>query len=772
MRSPRRTRHLLGVAALSLAMTAAVAPPHRAEAEADGATGNIAIANVAATRAFERIATFPVFHNADDRTEATVAEIVDATDDGATLVYTDALRQVVGFVDISEPAAPRADGVVPVDGSPTSVATLGGLALVAVNTSEFTAPSGSLVVVDIGSRNVVHAIELAGQPDSVKVSPDGRYLAIAIENERDEDVAEGELPQAPAGLLQVVDLEGEPATWTVRDVDLTGLADYAPDDPEPEFVDVNAANRAVVSLQENNHVAIVDLETATVVADFTAGTVTLDGVDATEDGVISLTETIADVPREPDAVAWLPGDLIATANEGDLFGGSRGFSIFDPSGAVVYDSRTSFEELAVRHGHYPESRSDAKGTEPEGIAYGRYDDEDLLFVGSERGSFVAVYALGDDAQPVFRQLLPTGLGPEGLLAIPERDLFVVTSEEDDPELGVRATITIYELRDGAPSYPDIVSGDDADGRPIVWGALSALASDPNDPHTLYAVSDSYYAKTRIFTIDVGARPAVITSSIVVKGADHLDAEGIQLAPDGTFWIASEGDADDKRPNRLLQVAPDGTVLAEVGLPAEVLACRAASENRGSLGSGFEGLAIVPGIGRYTLAVAQQRGWDYTTPACEHLDDDPSAANEGEPRYTRIWFYDPQTGAWDHLAYELDEKPAEAAWIGLSEIVATPSGWYAVIERDNRTGELAATKSLAKFDLRHQPDGVVSRDEKHRIDLLASLRATNGWITDKPEGFTVAPDGQMYVVTDNDGVDGWTGETQLLRLGDFHHVFFG
>jgi hypothetical protein len=53
-------------------------------------------------------------------------------------------------------------------------------------------------------------------------------------------------------------------------------------------------------------------------------------MDATEDGLISLSETLYDVPREPDAVAWVQAgsrSLIATANEGDLFGGSRGFSL-------------------------------------------------------------------------------------------------------------------------------------------------------------------------------------------------------------------------------------------------------------------------------------------------------------------------------------------------------------------------------------------------------------------------------------------------------------
>ena len=118
-----------------------------------------------------------------------------------------------------------------------------------------------------------------------------------------------------------------------------------------------------------------------------------------------------------------------------------------------------------------------------------------------------------------------------------------------------------------------------------------------------------------------------------------------MAPDGTYWIASEGNADGSRPNRLLQTDPSGQVLREVALPAEIETCRAASANTGTLGFGFKGVAAsISGRG-YDLLVAQQRGWDYTTPECEDLDDDPEAIDAGEPGWTRIWRYDPDRGTW-------------------------------------------------------------------------------------------------------------------------------
>ncbi len=724
---------------------------------------------------FERVSTFSVYTNNADPSAETVAEIVAASKDGRTLIYTDGANATLGFVDIADPSSPQPKGTLDLPGEPTSVAVLGRYALAAVNTSEsFVDPSGELVVVDIAHQRIVTTHDLAGQPDSITVSPDGTFVAVIIENERDEDVTvddvEGGLPQAPAGLLQIVDVKGAPRSWDIRDVDLTGLAAYAPDDPEPEFVDINVRNQAVVTMQENNHIAIVDLKRGKVIRHFPAGTVTLEGVDAVEDGVISLSDTISDIPREADAVTWLNTGRFATANEGDLFGGSRGFTIYDVSGRVRYDSGSSFEEIAVAHGHYPEDRSENKGSEPESIEFGRFGATDYLFVGSERGSFVNVYQMKGD-QPSFRQLLPTGLSPEGLLAIPGRNLFVASTEADDPEFGVRTTIMIYELVKGAPAHRDIVSVEGPDGTPIPWSAMSGLGADPHDADTLYAVWDSYYSESRVFTIDVSGTPAKVVDAITIEGGTgNYDPEGVAVAPDGTMWIASEGNASDSRTNRLLQIDAAGSVLTEVELPADVLACRAASDNRGSLGAGYEGVTVVPSADGYTLAIAQQRGWDYTSDGCEDLDDDPSGADSGEPGYTRIWTYDPATGEWGSIAYELEPITTYAAWTGLSEITYLEDGSFVLIERDNVTGDWAELKTLVKVTPEAMSDGVVERSEKIVYDVLPDMQASNGWITDKPEGFAVAADGETYLITDNDGVDDWSGETQFLRLGSIDDLF--
>ena len=128
-------------------------------------------------RSFNRIATIPNYLNNADRGAETVSEIVSASKDGKTLVYTDGEEGTIGFVDIADPHAPAPAGIVAVGGEPTSVSVLGNeYALVGVNTSEsFTDPSGFLAVVDMHARTVVAEVPLGGQPDSLAISHDYRW---------------------------------------------------------------------------------------------------------------------------------------------------------------------------------------------------------------------------------------------------------------------------------------------------------------------------------------------------------------------------------------------------------------------------------------------------------------------------------------------------------------------------------------------------------------------------------------------------------------------
>ncbi|MCB1488577.1 MAG: esterase-like activity of phytase family protein [Bauldia sp.] len=710
----------------------------------------------ASAKVFNRIATFHVADNrpADSDPESeTVAEIISVTADGMMLVHTDSPGERLGLIDITDPADPKPAGTVALGGEPTSLVIAGNNALVGVVTSEsYDKPSGHLAIVDLATGTVAATCDLGGQPDSLAKSPDGKYVAIAIENERDEDVNDGAIPQLPAGNLTyfAISDDGSVDCATKTVVDLTGLAEVAPTDPEPEFVDINTANQVVVTLQENNHLALVDLADGSVIANFPAGSVDLDKIDTVEEDVISLTSSLKGVAREPDAVQWVDDDRFVTANEGDWQGGSRGFTIFNKNGDILFDSGNSVEHLAVRLGHYPEGRSENKGTEPEGAEVATYGDDKFIFIGLERASLVLVYRDTGGA-PEYLQALPGGIGPEGLLAIPERNLFVSAAETDlGPDGGIGSVVTIFELGDEDPAYPQLISANDANGTPIPWMAISGAAADAEAPGKLYVVTDSASALARILTIDATAKPAVITAETIVTDGDtpaaNLDLEGIARAGDGGFWLVSEGNPErekNKTDSQLIKVAADGRIEKVYPLPEGI---RSQASR-----FGFEGVTTVGAGDDETVWIAVQREWK----------DDPKGM-------AKLLAFKPADESWGVVHYPLDTP--ETGWVGLSEITSVDGG-LVVVERDNQIGKKARIKQLAYVPLAGvTPAAPGAADipvvEKTVIrDLIPDLASPKGYVLDKIESFAVDSAGDAFIITDNDGVDDHSGETVFLNLGE-------
>ena len=704
-----------------------------------------------ADQMFNRIAVFPVAENLPAGTDAktvTSSEIITATQDGNTLIYSDSPLGVIGFVDIADAKAPKAGGVVKSDGEPTSVTVAGGKALAGINTSESKAkPSGKLISIDIASKAIETSCDLGGQPDSVALSKDGKFLAVAIENERDEELNEGKIPQLPAGNLKIVPLaDGAPDCAGIKTVELTGLAEVAPEDPEPEFVSFNDAGEIAVTLQENNHIAIVDAASAKVVSHFPAGSVTLNKVDTKKDGAFTFDGKMENVLREPDAVKWLDNDRLVVANEGDYEGGSRSFTIFTRDGKVAYESGPSFEYEVAKAGHYPEARN-KKGIEPEGIEVATFGSDKLIFVASERGSVIGVYK-DTGAEPQFLQLLPSGVGPEGLVAIPSRNLLVTANETDLIEDGLaRSHVMLYERAEGPAAYPMLASAPTAEGAPLGWGALSALAADATTPGKLYAVSDSVYGgQPSIFTIDATKTPALITAKTVVSRngapAEKLDLEGIALDGAGGFWLASEGNPEKEVPHAILHADASGAITEEIALPEALLA--------GQTRFGLEGITVVGSGDDAMLVMAVQREWK----------DDPKGQ-------VKLVAYKPSSKEWSAARYPLEA--AGEGWVGLSEITAHDGKLY-IVERDNLIGTSAKLKAIYSVDLASFKPAPLGGDlpalTKTLVrDLVPDLKAaTNGSVVDKVEGMAIDAGGELFVVTDNDGVDDSSGETLFLKLG--------
>jgi hypothetical protein len=689
---------------------------------------------------FNRIASFPVALNTPDA-EETSAEIIAATGDGMTLVYSDSPAGVIGFIDITDPANPQAAGVFTLpNGEPTAVSALGQTVFVAENTAaSYTETSGVLHAIDAGSRDLIASCDLGGQPDSTAVAPDGSFITVAIENERDEDLGDGRVPQMPAGYLVIQPLgDGGSMDCAAQiRVDLTGLADIAGEDPEPEFVDVNANGDIVVTLQENNHMVVVS-SIGEVLSHFSAGAVDLEGVDLTEEGALIFAESQPGRVREPDAVQWIDTEHFVIANEGDMDGGSRGFTVFHRDGTEIFEAGTAFEHAIVQIGHYPEERSGNKGVEPEGMEFATFGDVPMMFLLAERASVIGVYDMTDPTAPALAQLLPSGISPEGAIAIPGRNLLATANEFDGRADGAApAHVMIFEYQDAPAVYPHLTSAgmDELTG----WGAISGqvMAEDG----TIYAVSDSFYGmQPTIFHIDPSQTPARIVDAIRITRegapAQLMDMEGIALDGEGGFWVASEGRSDRLVPHAIYHVGADGAIEDYITLPNELLAV----ETR----FGFEGITRVDD----TLYVTVQRPWR----------DDPA-------NHAKVLGYNLDTEEWSVAHYPLTE-PA-TGWVGLSEIVAH-DGFLYFVERDNQLAGAAVTKQITRVAL--DSVNMVALTETPNVlekelvvDLLPYFTSTGGYVLDKVEGLAIAPDGTMWVSTDNDGVDDHSGETLFFAI---------
>jgi DNA-binding beta-propeller fold protein YncE len=396
-----------------------------------------------------------ITQTANFSTGAKVAEIVAATPDGNTVIFTNAEEKKLGFVSLTNPTSPSLVGNVDLTalGEPTSVAITpnGQYAIVAILRDP---QPGLLVFVNVNTRQIVGQVQLRGiGPDSIAIAPDGQRVVVAIEDQEDENNLPGQRP----GSVNIVKIDyASPVASRITNIpiNLSGVrgVNY-PTDPQPEYVAINPkGNLAAVSLQENNAIAIININNARVVRIFSTGA-SKHLADLTEDGQVSFTENFQG-RREPDGIAFTrDGQYIVTANEGDtslstfgdgIYSGGRGWSIFNLRGNVVYDSCDTLEKRAASRGFYPDNRSADRGIEVEGTTIASFGNNDtaegeIAFVIAERGNFIASYDLRNVRSPRLLNLQPTGRSPEGIVAIPQRNL-VITANEGD------GTLSIFRVR--------------------------------------------------------------------------------------------------------------------------------------------------------------------------------------------------------------------------------------------------------------------------------------------------------------------------------------
>ncbi|KAA1245401.1 choice-of-anchor I family protein [Aquimarina sp. RZ0] len=171
--------------------------------------------------------------------------------------------------DLSDPVSPVSVTDIPVDGIPNSVAAYNGIVAVALENINKQA-NGVIATYNAETQVLLNTYDAGALPDMVTFSPDGTYIVAANEGEPNDDYT-----LDPEGSVTIINLnsgEAANATFTTfnnqtigNNFRVFGKEATLTEDVEPEYIAISDdAKTAYVSLQENNGLAVVDLESKTI----------------------------------------------------------------------------------------------------------------------------------------------------------------------------------------------------------------------------------------------------------------------------------------------------------------------------------------------------------------------------------------------------------------------------------------------------------------------------------------------------------------------------
>ena len=306
------------------------------------------------------------------------------------------------------------------------------------------------------------------------------------------------------------------------------------------------------------------------------------------------------------------GDLDGDGDYDQLFSfGARSFSIWDEYGNLVFDSSDDFERITAQVNpdffnsdndeNTFDTRSDAKGPEPEGITVGTIHDRTYAFIGLERVGGIMVYEVTNPSQASFVQYISTrdfsnGLDSEDLLgnSAPEGLKFItaddsptdhpllVATYEDTDSVGIFSVMPQTRISDiqGAGHRSPLV-GQAVTGVPgMVTGTafngfyLQDPIADDND-----STSEGIFVFTGGTPADADGNPLNVGDSVTVDGTVSEFIPG--GAATGNLSITQLGNAtvtvmstDHALPEAVLigangRLAPSEVVISGDELPADL-----------------------------------------------------------------------------------------------------------------------------------------------------------------------------------------------------------
>lgn len=364
---------------------------------------------------------------------ALIAVAVDLADDesGAVPVPRDGVIAVFDAADLS--AAPT---LVPAGNHPDMVTfSRDGTKIFAANEGEAedvydTQPLGGITVIDAASLTgtTIDFTSFDGQEDALRAAGvrifEGESVSTDVEPEYIAESEDG------STLFVTLQEANAVAVFDIASGQFTGIQPLGTSDHSQTGAAIDPSDRDdAIAIKEW---PVMGMRMPDTIASFSSGGTDYyltanEGDDRGED--VRIADIDLDPTAFPDAVRLQKdqflGRLGVSSVDGDTDGdgdfdelhsyGSRSFSIYDETGALVFDSGRLFEDVvaslrpanAFNNDDFPtddpdvidENRSDNKGPEPEAIATGQIDGIDFIFVGAERDGGIFVMRADDPAAP-------------------------------------------------------------------------------------------------------------------------------------------------------------------------------------------------------------------------------------------------------------------------------------------------------------------------------------------------------------------------------------
>ncbi|MFB6293584.1 MAG: choice-of-anchor I family protein [Halonotius sp.] len=444
----------------------------------------------------------------------------------------------IDVLDVSDPTAPTQVDTIETGGSgPNNVSVHNGTVAAAVE-AENTQTDGYVSFYSAEDLSEITTVSAGPLPDMVTFAADGNYVLTANEGEPNDDYSTD-----PAGSVSVIDISNGISNATVNTASFTpfdgqktelrerGIRLYGNDasvseDLEPEYI-ATAGTTAYVTLQENNALAIVDIEAAEVTELQALGykdhSMSANALDAVDDDTIDITTQPIYGMYQPDAIEAYETDgetYLVAANEGD----AREYAALFETGVLKQvDGQWGLDateddgdniDVPVAASEFEAGVLDSLAGLEVTTEYGDTNDdgviEELYLFGARS------YSIHDSDGT---RLYESGDELEQLVATEQPAHF----NSDDDENG-RDSESV-----ASGPEPEGVAVGDVNGTPHAFIGLEEISaittfnvSDPNSP------SNVDYTNTRNF--DIGPEADIEEGSMAADAAGDLSPEGLAFIP--------------------------------------------------------------------------------------------------------------------------------------------------------------------------------------------------------------------------------------------------